>query len=161
MLKIIGADSAGVPEIEFGDYLPFKLQFPTDVGFPHLYWRAGNFIDRLIELQIDSQDGRVLAVALVLPGKVAEGLPAFVLPTNSFDGVPVSTTKGWPENRLIDDVQDFEVFVDGSRIFVLFDSAEAVLRIASSNISFGVGESGGLVWVLINTSEAKKLLELN
>ena len=161
MLRIVDAGSSGAPDMEFGDYLPFKLQFPTDVGCPHLYWRTGDFNRRLIELQIDRQDGRILAISLVLPGMVVEGLPKFVLPINAIDGVPVTSTQGWPENRLIDDSQDFEVFVDDEFIFVRFDTMNAISRITSSKVSFGIEEEGGLVWILFATSQSKKLLEFN
>lgn len=160
MLNILGSSYSTAPEIEFGPYLPFRLRFPSDVGRPYLYWRTGNFTDRLLELQIDIEDGRAVAVSLILPGKVVYGLPELRLPARVIEGVPVLSTSGWPGNRLIDDATDFNVFVDERGLLIQFDNSEAALRMACARVSFGLDEAFRLLWILVATEGAMKLLEV-
>jgi hypothetical protein len=161
MLKIIGQNLGKDVEVELGDYVPLKLIFQKESDRPHLYWRAGDLESTLPEVEINPGDGQIFAASLLVMGSVGKYFPILTLPKDSVIGVPIVCIAEWPSNRFNDEVEPFQVFVDSSRLLILFNSsAVAVKTVAANNVFFGLSANGSLTWILVDGLEGEKLAEL-
>ncbi|MBN3726005.1 hypothetical protein [Burkholderia sp. Ac-20379] len=132
MLKIIGEIPCAGVSTEFGDYVPFAFQFLGDEKAPHFYWRAGNMNSTLFEVAIDRKSGKIEGGSLISFGPVKDGLPNLDGITVLANGVPIVCTENWPGNRYMDDVLDFQIYVDSSRIMILFSDESAATKSVGS-----------------------------
>lgn len=160
MLKIVGQSPCGQTVLEFGDYVPFKFLCSDMDTSPHLYWRTGDFDSTLLEIEIDRGSGQVLGGSLILPGSVSKDFPTLTHPDESSSGSPVVLTDNWRDDRYLDDLSPFQVFIDSSRLLILLSGSEAAKTIVSGNVVFGVSSSNSLVWMLITSLIGEQLIKL-
>lgn len=157
MLKIVGPKPCERLETEFGEYVPFRIWCKAEHSEPSLYWRTGDLKSTLIEIEIRRQDGQIIGASLLLPGKVSAGFPVLTFPEKSSAGLPTVSVDGWPGNRIVDDVNPFQVFVDRSRLLVLLKASVATELYVADNVTFAVCDDNSLAWMLVNNLSQEKL----
>lgn len=159
MLKVIGENPCEQLEMELGDYVPFKFQCHTKRGQP-IYWRTGNFESTLLEVEINADDGQVVGASLLLAGNVKKGFPKLQLPESSHTGLPVVCTSHWPDDHFLDEVQPFDVFIDGPRLLVMISDQDAERVLVAGNVVFGVCTNETLSWMLVSELDPARLAEM-
>ena len=113
MLKILRWDEPVKADIKFDFYVPVTIDWGIRAG-EIIYWRTGDLTYSLLELGMDSKDGRIASFTLVsfsnitgmdsscsMETVLSNGLPVFDIPNHL-------TPLIW-ENRFIDHREDFKV----------------------------------------------------
>ncbi len=136
MLTVIGETPFEELETELGDYVPFKFQCHINGGLP-IYWRTGDLESTLLEIEINADNGQVVGASLLLTGVIKKGLPALQLPENLHAGLPIVCTSNWPDDRFLDEVNPFDVFIDDTRLLVMLNNNTAETKsMGSDSIDF-------------------------
>ena len=162
MLRIIDSRECSKTEVEFGDYLPFKFWHDAKSVGPNYYWRTGDLVTTLLEVEIDRGTGQIVAVSLLLPGRVSRAFPeidfAGVIRAN---GYPSVDTSSWPSDRVRDEAGMLRVFIDSSRLLILLSASVAVSKIClADNVTFGVDVYGSIDWILVSNLPEQKLIDI-
>lgn len=156
-MRIVGQKLCEKIETELGDYVPFKFRCHTKAEGASLYWRTGNLESTLLEVEVNVSDGQVVGASLLLTGSVNNGLPELRVPESSFVGLPVVCTSDWPDDRFLDQIKPFKVFIDESRLLVLLSSSDAERVLVASNVTFGVCADKSLSWMLVSGLNSDQL----
>lgn len=155
MLKVIGNKNCEQLDVELGDYVLLELQCHSK-GLP-IYWRTGNFETTLLEVKINADDGQVIGACLLLAGEVKKGLPVLRFPENSYGGLPVVCTDHWPDDRFLDEVKPFDVFVNEVCLLVMLSKQNAEKTFVAGNVTFGICANGSLSWLLVSDLDPDRL----
>lgn len=159
MLTVIGETPCEELETELGDYVPFKFQCYTNGG-EAIYWRTGDLESTLLEVEINADNGQVVGVSLLLAGVVKKGLPVLQFPENSHAGLPIVCTGNWSDDRFLDEVKPFDVFIDESRLLVMLSNNTAKKILVAGNVTFGICADESLSWMLVSDLDPNRLAEL-
>lgn len=164
MLKVVGTQDCSLIKsgTEFGEYLPFQLTHGDTSRGSKLYWRTGDLVSTLLEVEINAATGAVDVVSLILPGHISSSFPEFnVVSENWREGCPITDVENWPESGIKDEPNPIRVYISGGRLLIaLSDSIAASRTISIGNATYGVGSNDSLVWLLINHLPEEKLRAL-
>jgi hypothetical protein len=149
MLKIVNKAPCEDVLKESGEYVPFKFQLSRTDNRSHIYWRTGDFEKTLLEIEIDSKDGKITGGLLLLPGNVSKNFPILTGLDNTTNGTPVASITNWPDDRYIDEAGEIQIFSQSSDLLILISSKwQSTNCISTGGMIFGLSENGLLIWIL-------------
>lgn len=148
MLKTIDHKTPCSSLIKKEDYLPFHISFPSEETSTPIYWRAGNFESKLIEIGINEKTGSICSIALILPGRVDKNQTKNMATKKSIQGFPVFQISEWPKETFKDEPCEFNVFLKKGSITIEFSrEKETNFVYTSHNVEFGFDSNNILIWI--------------
>ncbi|WP_147424399.1 hypothetical protein [Vogesella indigofera] len=111
MIKTISYKAPCSSLIKNEDYLPFHISFPSEETSTPIYWRTGNFENKLIEIGINEKSGSICSIALILPGGINQKQVKNTVEKKTIQGFPIFQISELLKETYKDELCEFNVFI--------------------------------------------------
>ena len=155
MLLIIDNIKEMNEKITIDPYIPLEVQWGDEAlqySYKN-YWRTGDLERSFFEIGIDSRNGGVRSLTLILAGDDIFFNGNQKIDTSNYrssSGLPVFDIENWPVSGIKDEANDFKLYLSGNSLQLLFlEHQQTDVILTSGRVRFLVSTEGELIGIQI------------
>ncbi len=151
MLKVLDCKDKKAASVEFNTYIPLYVEFGSwDISKePTVYWRNGDFIKSLVEIEIGRNEGDIRSITLNLCEEVNIIEDLEIKNKKICEGIPVINLEKFFNATCVDEKGNLRVFIYKDIVNILFSENEIVSIIQNENIGFGLDVNNAICSILV------------